>query len=56
MKRVYAVIELADTSDFDLGSETDQDDLADDLLRILPGVLSATVYTCATDLNADEAA
>ena len=55
MKRIFAVIELVDDSSFDPHSEQDQDELAEDLLHALPGVLSATVYTSAQDMIADEA-
>ena len=55
MKRIFAVIELADSSTFDPQSEEHQDEFAEDLLHALPGVLSATVYTSAGDLAADEA-
>ncbi len=55
MKRVYVTIELADTADFDTASDDDLDVLAEDVLHLLPGVASATVYTTVADLNADEA-
>lgn len=55
MKRLYAVIELAEGSTFDPASEEHLDDLADDLLRIAHGVAAATVYLSSSDLIADEA-
>ncbi len=54
MKRVYVTIELADNADFDPASDDDLDLLAEDVLHLLPGVASATVYTSAADLSADE--
>ncbi len=54
MKRVYVTIELADQPDFDPTSDDDLDLLAEDVLHLLPGVVSATVYLSAADLSADE--
>ena len=54
LKRVYVAIELADTSDFDPTSDDDLDTLAEDVLHLMPGVTSATVYASAADLAADE--
>ena len=54
MKRIYAVIELADHSTLDPSSDDDLDALAEDLLGIAHGVSSAVVYVSAHDLMADE--
>ena len=54
MKRVYMTIELADHADFDPTSDDDLDLLAEDVLHLLAGVASATVYLSAADLSADE--
>ena len=50
MKRVYAVIELADRSTFDPSS----DEHLDDLLRVAHGVASMAVYPSAEELVSDE--
>ena len=47
-------ITTADGADFDPASGADQNALAEDLLHILSGVVSATVYSSAADLHADE--
>lgn len=54
MRRIYAVIEVAETSRFDPDSDAELDDLAEDLLTIVHGVTSAAVYTSAEDLVAEE--
>ena len=55
MKRVYVAIELADSSDFDPTNDDDLDALAEDALRLIPGVTGATIYSTAVDLMEDEA-
>ena len=54
MKRVYAVIELADTSTFDPDSDEHLDELAEDLLGVTHGVASVAVYPSTAELMADE--
>ena len=54
MKRIYAVLELSDFSEFDPTSDADLDALGEDLLGIVAGVKAATVYSSASDLIADE--
>ena len=55
MKRVYAVIDLAETSTFDPGSDDHLDELAEDLLGVTHGVTAVSVYATAAELMADEA-
>ena len=54
MKRLYAVIELADDSLFDPTTDADLDALAEDLLSVTHKVVAATVYASAHDLMLDE--
>ena len=55
MKRVYAVIELAETSTFDPHDDQHLDELAEDLLGVAHGVAAVSVYPTAAELMADEA-
>lgn len=55
MKRIYVVLELAESSTFDPSSDEHLDELAEDLLRVAHGVTAATVYASAAELMADEA-
>ncbi len=54
MKRVYAVIELAETSSFNPSSGEHLDELAEDLLTISHKVTGVAVYPSAEELMADE--
>ena len=55
MRRVYAVIELKPTSTFDPSRDEELDELAEDLLKLVHGVASATVYASYEELQNDEA-
>ena len=54
MKRIFAVIELADSSTLDPSSDDHLDELLEDLLHVAHGVASVVVYTTLADLTADE--
>ena len=55
MRRIYAVIELKPTSTFHPSRDEDLDELAEDLLKVVHGVASATVYASYEELQSDEA-
>jgi hypothetical protein len=54
MKRIFAVIELAEHSTFDRNSDEDLNALAEDLLQVTHGVASVVNYQSLADLWADE--
>ncbi len=54
MKRVFAVIEFAETSRFDPSSGEHLEELAEDLLSAAHKVTSVAVYPTAEELMADE--
>ena len=54
MKRIFAVIELADHSSFNPDNDTDMSALAEDLLCIAHGGAGAVTYSSFADLQADE--
>jgi hypothetical protein len=54
MKRVFAVLELADTSTFDSSSGEHLDELADDLLRVAHGVAAVAVYPSLQEMVEEE--
>ena len=54
MKRVFLVLELKDDSRFDLTSDVELDELAEDGLHLIHGVSGVTAYASWTDLELEE--
>ncbi len=53
-RRVFLVLELADHSQFDVESDLDLDELAEDGLTLVHGVVSAATYASLEDLILEE--